>query len=45
MEGIAPLVSLRRIPGWLGILTILSLTVLQLRGAKRWVHYEGERGK
>jgi len=30
---------------WVLFLAILSLTLLQLRGAKRWVHYEGERGK
>jgi multiple sugar transport system permease protein len=28
---------------WILFAVILTLTLLQLRGAKRWVHYEGDR--
>src|SRR5205085_12422903 len=28
---------------WVLFVVIMSLTLLQLRGAQRWVHYEGER--
>jgi ABC-type sugar transport system permease subunit/ABC-type glycerol-3-phosphate transport system substrate-binding protein len=30
---------------WILFVVILGLTLFQLRSAKRWVHYEGERGK
>jgi multiple sugar transport system permease protein len=29
---------------WVLFAIILTLTLLQLRGARRWVHYEGDRG-